>query len=193
VEQVTLRSALRQRTRRLHGRLDDVLGGPRGRVEDLPGYVRVVSSLHALHEAADRPLARWGRTSPLAASLPLSALPDRAPLYAADLAELDEPVVPPPPVDEDQVSDARGLALLYLLSGSAAGARVLLRGLPSTVPDAARRGLTDAAAPASTRLWRETCSLLAGDAIPGRLIEPTADEALAVMQWLVDRAELVAP
>jgi heme oxygenase len=193
VEQVTLRSALRQRTRQLHGRLDAMLGGPHGRVEDLPGYVRVVGSLRALHELADRPLTRWASSSTLAASLPMSTLPDRASLYAADLAELGEPVVPPASGDEDQVSDARGLALLYLLSGSAAGARVLLRGLPSSVPDAARRGLMDAAAPASTRLWRETCALLAGDVVPERLHEPAADEAHAVMQWLVDRAELVAP
>jgi hypothetical protein len=176
----------------MHGRLDDMLGGPHGQVEDLPGYVRVIRSLHSLHELADRPLARWARTSPLASPLTVSALPDRAPLYAADLAELDEPVGTAAPDDEGRVPDARGLALLYLLSGSAAGARVLLRGLPPAVPARARQGLTDAAAPASTRLWRETCSLLAGADVPGSLHESTADEALGVMEWLVGRAELVA-
>lgn len=159
----------------------------------MPGYVRVLHALHALHLLADRPLARWARSSPLAATLTVSGLPDRAPLYAADLAALGEPAAGPTPSGGDDISDARGLALLYLLSGSAAGARVLLRGLPSAVPVGARSGLTDAAAPASTVLWRETCSLLGGDTVPARLHEPTAAETLSVMEWLVDRTELVAP
>ena len=178
----------------MHGRLDDLLSGPDGGVRDVPGYVRVLRTLHALHVHADRPLARWARTSPLAGSVTVSALPDRAPLYAADLALLGEhPAAPMPPDGMDPVDDARGLALLYLLTGSAAGARVLLRGLPPSVPSGARRGLTDAAAPSSTGLWRETCSLLSGDAVPAHLHEPAAAETLAVMEWLVGRAELVAP
>ena len=193
MEQGTLRFALRHRTRQLHGRPDEMLGSPHGQVSGVPGYLCVVRTLHALHALADRPLARWAGSSPLASSLTASGLPDRAPLYAADLAALDHPVTPPATGGADQVSDARGLALLYLLSGSAAGARVLLRGLPSTVPAGARRGLTDAAAPSSTRLWRETVSLLSGDTVPLPLHEPTAVETLAVMEWLVDRTELVAP
>jgi heme oxygenase len=178
----------------MHGRLDDLLSGPEGRVHDVPGYVRVLHTLHALHVLADRPLARWAGSSPLTASLTVSALPDRAPLYAADLALLDEhPGASASTDDPDPVDDARGLALLYLLTGSAAGARVLLKGLPPGVPSGARRGLTDAAAPSSTRLWRETCSLLSDDAVPAHLHEPAAAETLAVMEWLVGRAELVAP
>jgi heme oxygenase len=178
----------------MHGRLDDLLGGPEGRVRDVTGYARVLQTLHALHVLADRPLARWAGDSPLAASLTPAALPDRAPLYAADLAVLGEhPTATTSPDGMDPVDDPRGLALLYLLTGSAAGARVLLRGLPPSVPRGARRGLTDAAAPSSTRLWRETCSLLSGDAVPAQLHEPAAAETLAVMEWLVGRAELVAP
>jgi heme oxygenase len=177
----------------MHGRLDDLLSGPDGRVPDVPAYVRVLQTLHALHVLADRPLARWAGSSPLAASLTVSALPDRAPLYAADLALLGEhPTTPTSPDGMEPVHDARGLALLYLLTGSAAGARVLLRGLPPSVPSGARLGLTDAAAAPSTRLWRETSSLLSGDAVPARLHEPAAAETLAVMEWLVDRTELVA-
>lgn len=181
-----LRSALRHRTRHLHTRLDDSLAGPHGQVTDLSGYVRLLRTMHALHAVADRPLARWARTSALAAPLRVAALPDRAPSYAADLVALGEPA--PAPADEGPSgpSDARGLALLYLLAGSAAGARLVLRGLPATVPDGARRGLTDAAAPASTRLWRETCALLEGGIVPDGLHEATVAEACEVMEWLLE-------
>ena len=92
MDEGTLRAALRQRTRQLHARLDGSLSGPDGQVADLPGYVRVLRTLHALHAVADRPLARWAQRSPLAEPLTASALPDRAPSYAADLAVLGEPV-----------------------------------------------------------------------------------------------------
>jgi heme oxygenase len=188
-----LRWALRQRTHQLHAQLDDSLAGPHGQVTDLPGYVRLLRTLHALHDAADGPLARWASTSPLAVPLRGTALPDRAPSYAADLAALGEQLPPRRGADEPATpGDPRGLALLYLLAGSAAGARVLLRGLPAAVPGDARRGLTDAAAPASSRLWRETCRLLGGDTVPERLHDATVAEARGVMAWLLDRTQPVA-
>lgn len=187
-----LRFALRQRTRHLHARLDDSLAGPHGQVTDLSAYVRLLRTMNALHAFADRPLARWARTSPLAGPLRSTAMPDRAPSYAADLAALGEPVTGPARGSDPAPTDAQGLALLYLLSGSAAGARLVLRGLPATVPHGARRGLTDAAAPASTRLWRQTCALLEGGTVPDRLHEATVAETCAVMEWLLDLPRPVA-
>ena len=78
--------------------------------------------------------------------------------------------------------------MLYLLGGSSAGARVLLRGLPDDVPRAARRGLTDASGPESSRLWQAVLRLLT---TPARepLATRAADEADALFGWLRERAE----
>ena len=187
----SLRSALRDRTRGLHDRLDATLTGVGGRVVDAADYVRVLRVLHALHTIADAPLARWARTSPLGREIDRSRLPDRAPRYAADLAVLGHEAPQQQGPATDGVTDERGLALLYLVSGSAAGARVLLRGLPDTVPTAARSGLTDAAAPSSTQLWRQTCALLERSTIP-ELRDAVVAEACAVLELLLDRTELLA-
>ncbi len=186
----SLRTLLKDRTRELHQRLDHTLTGPGGRVADVPGYVRVLTVLHRLHSSADVPLARWARSSTLAHDLDGVPLPDRADAYAADLAALgavvDEPTVP----RDEQVDDARGLALLYLLAGSAAGARMLLRGLPDVVPQDSRRGLTDAAGDHSTTLWRRTCAVLSRPHHP-RLGDAVVAEAEAVLTRLVDQREVV--
>ncbi len=185
----SLRSALRDRTRGLHDQLDAALTGTGGRVADVAGYVRVLRVLHALHTFADAPLAQWGRTSPLAGEIDASRLPDRAPRYAADLGVLGHEAPQQGPATND-VRDGRGIALLYLVSGSAAGARVLLRGLPDGVPAAARSGLTDAAAASSTQLWRQACALLERPTTP-ELRDAVVDEACEVLELLLDRTELL--
>src|SRR5688500_1997928 len=158
MQQESLRSALKDRTRGLHARLDAALTGPDGRVGDRSGYVRVLSVLHTLHARADVPLARWARTSPLAAGLDPAVVPDRAHAYEADLATLG--VAAPPVAPVERLTDAGGLALLYAVAGSSVGARVVLRGLPDAVPLEARRGLTDAAGRGATTLWRQAQEVL---------------------------------
>lgn len=187
----SLRTLLRDRTRELHHQLDTTLAGPDGRVGDVAGYVRVLTVLHALHRHADAALRHWAGTSPTADGLDAASLPDRAPAYAADLARLGRPPRTVRTAGAAPVSDGRGLALLYLVAGSAAGARVLLRGLPASVPAAARTGLTDAAAPRSTTLWRDTCSLLSRPTEPA-LQQAAVTEASAVMAMLLDGHEQVA-
>jgi hypothetical protein len=126
---------------------------------------------------------RWAPRSPLAGHLDARLLPDRAGAYASDLASLGQATTSAATVDD--VDDARGLALLYLVAGSSAGARVLLRGLPAEVPADARRGLTDAAGRASTALWRETVSML-GRPTSQRFQDAVAAEALGVLHLLLD-------
>ena len=188
------RDALRGRTRDAHEALDRALTGPSGRLSGTGDYVRVVSTLHALHAWSEHRLRRWAAASSLAAGLPDDlVLPDRASLYAGDLLALGAEVADPDPGRDRgrrsvEVDDAEGLALLYLLGGSSAGARVLLRGLPDDVPRAARRGLTDASGPESSRLWQAVLRLLA---TPARepLATRAADEADALFGWLRERAE----
>lgn len=182
--QASLRSVLRDRTRGKHAELDAALTGPGGQIADMTGYVRVLRSLHRLHCHADAALRTWTSTSPLASGLDPDLVPDRASAYAADLAVLGE-TVPTTPRNDKAVDDARGLALLYLVAGSAAGARVLLRGLPDAVPTHARRGLTDAAGRSSTVLWREAVALLERPTGP-ELQESVVAEATAVLQLLLD-------
>lgn len=187
----SLRSALRDRTRPLHARLDTALTGPAGQLPDVPGYVRVVATLHTLHRHADGPLRAWVHTSTVARGLDPALVPDRAAAYADDLRALG---VQPDLRESPQgaaVGDAGGLARLYLLAGSAAGARVLLRALPTSVPEGARRGLTSAAGTASTRLWQETCSLLS-QPFDEELQKAAVDEACAVLEMLLGRQELMA-
>ena len=191
MEQESLRSALRERTRGLHGRLDTALTGPDGRIHDVPGYVRVLGVLHLLHVHADGPLARWAATSPLADGLDRDVLPDRAAAYAADLRRLGAHPSPSSGTPAGPVDDARGLALLYLVAGSAAGARVLLRGLPDVVPADARRGLTDAAGATSTALWRHARTVLARP-VSTDVKDAAVAEAETVFALLVDRHQLAA-
>lgn len=190
MDQESLRSALRDRTRGLHTRLDTALAGSDGRVADVAGYVRVLDVLHTMHAHADGPLSRWARTSPLACGLDPTLVPDRAAAYAADLAVLGVEVGSVERVTRP-VGEPRGLALLYLVAGSAAGARVLLRGLPDAVPGAARRALSQAAGRSSTTFWRQTCALLARPVEPG-LLDATVAEACDVLGLLIARQELVA-
>ena len=187
----SLRALLRDRTRELHHRLDSALAGPDGRVGDVAGYVRVLTVLHELHAHADAALRRWAGTSPLAGGIDATTLPDRAEAYAADLTRLGRrPPAGRAPQDAP-VTDAQGLALLYLVAGSSAGARVLLRGLPDDVPADARSGLTDAAAPRSTTLWRGTCDVLSRPTDP-LLQEATVAEAQAVLATLLAPRPLAA-
>lgn len=197
MDKVSLRPALRVRASGLHDRLDAAMTGPDGRVHDLPTYVRVLRTLHTLHTYVDHPLAHWAATSPLAVGVPRELVPDRAAAYSADLRTLgveSPPSGQEPPAHEPStapVTDARGLGLLYLVAGSSIGARVILRGLPASVPAEARTGLTDAAAPSSTRLWRATQSLLARPVEP-ELADAVGDEVCAVFELLLQQQELVA-
>ena len=193
--QESLRATLRAGTREQHSRLDTALAGPDGQVADTAAYVRIVRVMHALHSYADAPLARWATASPLAGHLPAALVPDRVAAYTADLRALgadDVPAAPPHGAQvPDSVDDARGLALLYVLAGSAVGARVLLRALPDTVPLEARAGLTDAASPASTQLWRSAQAVLS-QPIDRDLVDGAVAEASRVFGLLLDRTELVA-
>jgi heme oxygenase len=189
--QESLRSTLRDRTRGLHARLDGALAGPEGQVADATAYLRIVRVMHALHTHADVPLARWAATSPLADKLPAALLPDRADAYAADLTALGADPERTRASQPDDVDDARGLAMLYVLAGSAVGARVLLRGLPGAVRSDARQGLTDAASPAATHLWRATQAVLA-QPLDAELCDATVAEACTLFELLLDETELLA-
>jgi len=185
------RDVLRRRTREAHDALDRALTGPTGRVASSEDYLRVLHTLHALHAGSEERLRRWVDGSPLAAGIAGDVeLPDRAALYAGDLLALGEPVPhePDPTGSDHPVDDAEGIALLYLLSGSSAGARVLLHGLPEDVPRAARRGLTDAAGPGSARLWQAVRGLLAAPA-EEPLASRAADEADALFGRLLAHVE----
>jgi heme oxygenase len=190
----TWRDALRGRTREAHDALDRALTGPSGRLTGTQDYVRVLRTLHALHAWSEHRLRQWAAVSALAAGLPDDVvLPDRASLYAGDLRALGAEAAAPDAARgqgrrSDAVDEAEGLALLYLLGGSSAGARVLLRGLPADVPRAARRGLTDASGPESSRLWRAVLHLLAGPA-QEPLATRAAEEADTLFAWLRERAE----
>jgi heme oxygenase len=143
---------LRRHTSRAHDSLDASLADD-GRIADVAAYTRLLRVLADLHARAEDPLHSWLAATPWARdSLAEAPLSRRAGLFAADLSRLGaeaRPVTPDPPYD-----DARGLAALYLLSGSTNGARVLLRRLPSDVAPRARCGLTDAASSGSAHTWR---------------------------------------
>lgn len=191
MDEVSLRSTLKDRTRGPHARLDAAMSGPDGRVGDLPTYLRVVRTLHTMHTYVDRPLAHWVATSPLADGIPEELVPDRAAAYAADLRSLGVESSPAQAPPASWIPDARGLALLYLVAGSSIGARVILGGLPAAVPADARRGLTEAAAPSSTQLWRATQALLSQPVGP-KLADAVTDEVCQVFELLLDQQELVA-
>jgi heme oxygenase len=183
------RDALRGPTRDAHDALDRALTGPSGKLSGAEDYVRVVRTLHALHAWSEERLRRWAEASALASGLPDDVvLPDRAVLYAGDLLALGVAEVDAPDHRSGAVEDAEGMALLYLLGGSSAGAKVLLRGLPGDVPRSARRGLTDAGGPDAARLWRAVLVLLAAPA-EEPLASRAAEEAGALFGWLRERAE----
>ncbi len=188
----TLRQALREETRDVHGALDRVLLGEAGRIVDLPHYLRLVGVLHMMHSAAEPVLGVWRADSAWAASLsPQVRLPRRAPLFATDLEALG--VVPPvigADASTEPASESRGVALLYLLAGSAAGARMLVRMIPDDVPVGARSGLADAASAEASALWRATKDLLARPA-PEALVTATVTEARAELLRLVEHTERV--
>ena len=148
---------LRRHTGRAHDSLDASLADE-GRIVDLAAYTRLLTVLADLHARAEDPLHSWLAATPWARdSLAEAPLSRRAGLFVDDLSRLGAeapPVAPDPPYD-----DARGLAALYLLSGSTNGARVLLRRLPSDVAPQARSGLTDAASSGSARTWRAVMAM----------------------------------
>ena len=144
---------LRERTSASHAGLDSGLTGDERRVADEPSYLRVLHVLAGLHADVEPALHAWvGATPWVREALGGAPLPARAALFADDLASLGAPA-PATQRRPEVYDDARGLATLYLLAGSAKGARVLLKGLPDDVAPAARRGLTDAASRDSARLW----------------------------------------
>ncbi len=154
---------LRERTTTAHAGLDAGLAGADRRVGDVAAYLRLLGVLASLHSATEAPLRVWVAATPwVREALGEAALPERARLYAGDLARLGAatPAAPPPSVDGETYDDARGLATLYLLAGSAKGARVLLRGLPDDLAPEARTGLRDAASRDSARLWGAVVAML---------------------------------
>jgi heme oxygenase len=143
---------LRERTATSHAALDLGLSGHERSVGDEASYLRLVQVLATLHADVEVPLHTWVAATPwVSAALDGAELPARTALYADDLARLG--AVAPAPRTAEPYDDARGLAVLYLLAGSAKGARMLLKGLPDHVAPAARSGLRDAASRESARLW----------------------------------------
>ena len=168
--------ALRDRTRTAHEQLDAVLTGPGGRIADTAGYVRLLTGLSSLHARTDEPLHAWTASSGWArAHLDPADLPRRSALYASDLAALgavDRTAAP----QSTACDDGQALGFLYVVAGSTAGARLVLRGLPDDLAPHARAGLCDAAAPAGARLWRD-CRTVLTVPLPEQLVERAADEA----------------
>ncbi len=150
---------LRERTSASHAGLDDSLTGDDRRVSDEASYVRLLHVLASLHAGVEGSLDAWvGQTPWVREALRGAVLPARADLFADDLRRLG--ASPPVRPAAETYDDSRGLATLYLLAGSAKGARVLLRGLPEHVAPGARRGLTDAASRESARLWGAVVAVL---------------------------------
>ena len=173
---------LRQRTSSAHGVLDSGLAGDDHRVDDVAGYVRLLTVLAELHASVERSLHHWvGSTPWVREALAGAPLPSRAPLYADDLTSLG--VASPAPHPVETYDDARGLATLYLLAGSSKGARVLLRGLPDDVAPGSRRGLNDAASRDSAVLWGAVVRVLGEP-----LEEAHPGSSLAVAAAAADRA-----
>ncbi len=193
VDPENLRLALRQRTRQLHARLDESLVGPSGRVADLAGYLRVVHTLHTLHVFADPLLARWARGSALASPLTVSGLPNRAPSYAADLADLGEPTRPElrRPTTAVRSPSPAGLPCSTCWRAPQPEPGCCWPGCLRRSRSARDEDSRDAAAPASTRLWRETCGLLSGGTVPVRLHDEVVAETRTVLEWLVGRTQPV--
>ena len=126
---------------------------------DLPSYLRLLGVLGALHAATEPALHAWVAATPwVRDALGDAVLPARADLYAADLRLLGAEA--PAGAHDEEYDDARGLATLYLLAGSAKGARVLLRGLPDDLAPESRTGLSDAASRDSARLWGAVVGVL---------------------------------
>lgn len=181
-ERMPALESLRLRTRRAHEDLDAALTAPAGRVSDLGGYVRLLSTLSALHAVTDEPLRAWVHRTPwVRGRLDPGLLPQRGALYAADLAALGRPDRAVA-ARTDRCDDARGLGHLYVVAGSSKGARVVLRHLPDDVAPEARRGLHDAAE-AGTRLWRD-CQAVLTIPLPAELVVRAADEAHALFRTL---------
>ncbi len=172
---------LRDRTRTAHERLDAALTGPCGRISDTTGYVRLLAGLSSLHARTDEPLQAWTAGSGWAAAhLDPADLPQRTALYASDLATLgavDRTAAPQSTVCDD----GQALGFLYVVAGSTAGARLVLRGLPADLAPHARAGLSDAAAPAGARLWRD-CRHVLSVPLPEELVDRAADEAARLFQ-----------
>lgn len=173
--------ALRDRTRTAHEQLDAALTGPGGRISDTTDYVRLLTGLSSLHARTDEPLRAWTAGSDWArAHLDPTDLPRRSALYASDLAALgehDRAVAP----QATACDDGQALGFLYVVAGSTAGARLVLRGLPDDLAPHARAGLSDAAAPAGARLWRDCRHALTAP-LPQELVDRAADEAAALFR-----------
>jgi heme oxygenase len=124
------------------------------------GYAHLLKVLHSFHCAADPLLQAWVISSPAAPDL---VIPSRCAALGEDLAVLGSPTAPPISLDalprrgpDGVLADPGGLALLYVVAGSSIGARVVLAGLSTAIPQTARRGLSEGASEASTELWRRT-------------------------------------
>lgn len=114
------RLVLRHHTSRAHGALDETVGG----LDSLPRYRWYLRSLHAFREPAERLVARCLASD---ASELADVRPTRiAELLQRDMADLD--VSPAPPATLVVPTSPSGLAgLVYVLEGSALGARLLRR------------------------------------------------------------------
>lgn len=163
------RHLLRDRTAAAHAALDARVG----ELASLADYRRYLRGLHAFRAPAERRVAGGLAAAPeLAAGWEPTEI---AELMRADMADLGMPADPPAEAEAEiaAVSGPSGLAgLVYVLEGSAFGARLLVRQAEALGlrPDHGARHL--AAQAASLDAWRGFLAAL--DALPG------FDEAEAV-------------
>ena len=186
---------LRERTSASHAGLDVSLSGDERRVTDEAGYLRLLRVLATLHAEVEPPLHAWVAGTPwVGEALGGARLPARAALFADDLVSLGAQAPTRRTPGAEVYDDARGLATLYLLAGSAKGARVVLKGLPDHVAPGARSGLSDAASRDSAVLWGAVVGAL-GEPLARahptthlELAEAAAEQAAAVFGELHDLA-----
>lgn len=172
-----MRFALREATHDAHVALEDEIGD----LADRQAYVRYVRGLAAFRASLEPALER-----------PASALPGfrmtvLAPLLAQDLNDLGEtPVALPAPPDMAAPADVLGA--LYVLEGSALGARVLIKKVEALGfgPTHGARHLSHQAS--SLDAWRRLVQILdAGDWSTPRAIA-SANAAFRLAHGCMKRA-----
>lgn len=109
----SLRSALRERTAKLHHQLDEQVGEFTAQDD----YADYVTRSYLFRAAIEPRLAGDGRWQ----------FPPLAALLAQDLADLDRPVPTALSAQAPTINAAERLGMLYVLEGSGVGARLLLR------------------------------------------------------------------
>ncbi|MCR5870107.1 MULTISPECIES: biliverdin-producing heme oxygenase [unclassified Sphingomonas] len=162
----TTRSLLRSATASAHERVDHAFGG--FDLSNRDGY-------RAFLIAQAQPLVTV--EAAVDAFDPRAILPDwperrRAPLIAADLADLDAPI--PAPAALDLPNNAAALGAIYVLEGSRLGGALLARNVPMDLP-----GRFIRCQPAPKR-WRSLIEVLDGTLTSGDQRDAAVGAARAV-------------